>query len=115
MDKDRLQGNNSFNGCDFLIDADNGLAGGHHHLERKADVVAVFGFLFGRSVKGKQISYFLFFAFRYDEFEHVQCWPRVMLVKLFAEGFNPDRIHKTKSTVSPSPCLSEAGGSTSIF
>ena len=55
-----LQSDYPFDSGNLLVDADNFVAGRHHHLKSQADVVAIFGFFFRGAVQGKQIAHLAF-------------------------------------------------------
>lgn len=77
---EQLQGNNALNGGCLLIDQNNGIARGHHHLNGKAGVVTIPGFFFRSYVERKHLSDFSFFSFWYDELKNINRWPGIMLI-----------------------------------
>lgn len=81
-----LKCHNSFDDRNTLIDIDNRLTGGHHHLIRQADIIALFALFFcGGNVKREQLTQVLSLAGGHNEFEHVQRRPGVMFVQLYPQ------------------------------
>ncbi len=76
-----LQGNETLYDRCFLIHFDHGIAGGHHHLIRKTDILSSFrGFLNSGGVEWEEIFEIVFFPSRENEFKSIQRGPRVELV-----------------------------------
>ncbi len=92
-----LQRNEAFYARSFLIHFDHRIAGGHHHLIRKTNILSGFGRFHHRGgMKWEEALEIPLFACWNDEFKSIQGWPCVKLVQFFAEGIKPIGVHADK-------------------